>query len=429
MKKLVCFLLTAILILGLVACGDNAGQTQSENTAFQIGFGRVDITPEVGTQLAAGGTGLTDRICVGIMDELYAHAVVLKDPAGTMMALVTTDRSWGDQQEMGYLRPLVEERFGIPQKNLLMGGIHNHNAPDYGHGSKLNQAWTDNYHEAVLEAISIAIADLAPASVEIGTTQTEGLTYVRRYICEDGTLTGEFDTYTVNSPIKEPESIADGQMQLVRIKREGKKDLIMVNWQSHANKHGASQLYASADYVGPLREKIEKAFGADCIFYQGACGNLNTYSRMGGDKVHGSGWDTCVKFGELAADYAIAALKAEGTMQPIKLGNIKHVQEKYITTGGWAETNVVAAGELSFVTLPAEFFDTFGMTIKEETPFAMTVLMGYHCASVATSGKYLATELGFKNGGYEARNTYFKMGDGEKITQYYVDTLNSLYEP
>ena len=64
MKKLVCFLLTAILVLGLVACGDNAGQTQSENTAFQIGFGRVDITPEVGTQLAAGGTGLTDRICV-----------------------------------------------------------------------------------------------------------------------------------------------------------------------------------------------------------------------------------------------------------------------------------------------------------------------------------------------------------------------------
>lgn len=428
MKKLFCLLLSALLVFGLVACGETESQEQGNADVLQIGFGRTDITPEIGTDLSSTGTGASSRVCEGVSDNLYAHAVVLKDSDGTVMIIVTTDMSWGDQAMMGVLRPLVQEKYGVDQEHFLMGGVHNHNAPAYGGASTLNREWTENFHNAVMEAIEIAMNDLAPASVEIGTTQTEGLTYVRRYICEDGSLTGEFDTYEVNSPIKEPESEADTQMQLVRIKREGKKDLIMVNWQCHPNKHGASQPFASADFIGPLRKKVEEELDALCIFYQGATGNLNSYSRIGGDKVHGQGWDACVQFGELAADYAIAALKAEGTMQPVKLGKIKNEQTKFITTRGWAEANTIACGELSFVTLPAEFFDTFGMTIKDETPFKMTVLLGYHCASVANTGRYLATELGFKNGGYEARNTYFKSGDGEKFTQYFVDTLNKLYQ-
>ncbi len=77
------------------------------------------------------------------------------------------------------------------------------------------------------------------------------------------------------------------------------------------------------------------------------------------------------------------------------------------------------------MTLPAELFDSLGMSIKENTPYEMTILMGYTCAV----GQYLPSELGFRNGGYEALHTQFISGEGEKLVQFYLDILHELYAP
>ena len=52
----------------------------------------------------------------------------------------------------------------------------------------------------------------------------------------------------------------------------------------------------------------------------------------------------------------------------------------------------------------------------------MTVLLGYHCGN----GQYLATLEQFNVGGYEATNTRYRAGDGEKFVALYEQMLNDL---
>lgn len=424
MKKFVCMILVLVMALSLVACGGEGGAAGKSEGGFQVGFGKIDITPEKPVHLASYGDADT-RISEGALHPLYALAVVMRDEDGKTVALVTTDLSQGGHTILNEVRPLVEERFGIPSDCVLIGGTHNHNAPDYGYNDEYDLEWKEVYKNGVLDAIQMGIDDLAPATVEVGRTETENVTFVRRYLLANGEWSGDNSNYNHNSTIVSHESEADEEIQLVRFVREGEhKDIIMVNWQSHAAKHGHTNMM-SADYPGALRDKVEADLDAHCVFYQGAAGNLNPSSRIPGEAaVDGSGYEAAVKVGELVASEAIEALTTEGVMKEIQTGKIQTNQGKFIAETAWDESNVITCGDLSFVTLPVEFFDSLGVMIKEGTPFEMTVLMGYHCGN----GQYLSSYEGYLHGGYGPTNTRYRAGDGEKFVEYYLELLNQLFE-
>ncbi len=422
MKKILSLLLVVLMLLSLVACGDNNEDKKNEG-GFQIGFGRVDVTPEGVVHM---GSYNSEETSLGVMHELYAHAVVMKDAAGTIMAMVTADISWGSNKILIELRPKIEEKFGIDKEHVIIGGIHNHNAPAYGYADTYDQVWKEKFNQGVLDAIQLGLDDLAPATIEIGRTETENLTFVRRYYLADGGMTGDNYNFDHNSTIIAHESDADEEIQMVRFVREGdKKDILMVNWQSHAAKHGHTR-HLSADFAGPMRDKLDKDLNVHSIFYQGACGNLNPVSRIEGECVTGAtGYDQAVRHGELVAQYVIDAWNKDGVFAPVQSGNINVNQGKFITDGTWGETNAITVGDLSFITLPAEFFDTLGMMIKKDTPYEMTVLVGFHCGG---DGRYLPDTPGFKNSGYEANNSLFRVGDGERFVEYYLDILNNMHK-
>ena len=68
-------------------------------------------------------------------------------------------------------------------------------------------------------------------------------------------------------------------------------------------------------------------------------------------------------------------------------------------------------------------FDTNGMYIKENSQFKTTFVCAY------TNGHfgYIASELGYKNGGYEAYISRFEPGTGELVADKLVEMLNSQY--
>lgn len=423
MKKILSLALVSILLLGLVACGGESDGNKKTEGSFQVGFGRADFTP---TDTVHMGSYNNEETSLGVMHPLYAHAVVMTDAAGTTMVIVTTDMSWGSNTMVNDLRPMIEEKFGIDKAHVVIGGIHNHNAPYYSATDTYSQQWKELFRQSVLDAIQQGMDDRAPATIEIGRTETEALTFVRRYYLADGGMTGDNYNYDHNSTITAHESEADEEIQMVRFVREGdKKDVLIVNWQSHAAKHGHTR-YLSADFAGPMRDKLDEELNVHSVFYQGACGNLNPVSRISGECVTGgTGYDNAVKHGELVAQYVIDAWKAEGVFSQVESGNINVNQGKFLTDETWAETNTITVGDLSFVTLPAEFFDTLGMTIKKDTPYKMTLLVGYTCGG---DGRYLPDTSGFENGGYEANNSLFRVGDGERFVQYYLDILNDMYK-
>ena len=91
MKRLLCYILIIVLILGLCACQKQdkaAAQQQAPQqaeAAFQVGFGRVDITPtDLGHPM--GGYGQTDkRLHNNVLDNLYATAIAI---TGNLAAII-----------------------------------------------------------------------------------------------------------------------------------------------------------------------------------------------------------------------------------------------------------------------------------------------------------------------------------------------------
>ena len=73
------------------------------------------------------------------------------------------------------------------------------------------------------------------------------------------------------------ESEADKELRTLRFDRgDGRKDIVLVNWQGHAA-HGAN-LYDyqfTADFVGFLRDGVQEELGVNFIYCNGASGNLN----------------------------------------------------------------------------------------------------------------------------------------------------------
>ena len=297
---------------------------------------------------------------------------------------------------------------------------------------------------------------------------------MRRYWQEDGNLFGDNHKLT-DSPLVSHESEADSQLQMVRFVREGGKDVLITNWQCHASTLGWEQPYAaSAEWVGRMREKVEAELDCHCVYYQGAAGNLNPTSKLSQENTV----STWTQHGEAVAQAVIAACGRADTFRKINTGKISARHMTYTgiidktdtnkaETANWIiqlyesgeadlktceqqcreagietirhaygivgraregatktmELYAVAMGELSLVTLPVELFDVSGMQIKEGTPFAMTLIMGYTCGQEL----YVPDETAFANGGYERHTCLYVTGTAEAMVRKYLQMLNELY--
>ena len=83
------------------------------------------------------------------------------------------------------------------------------------------------------------------------------------------------------------------------------------------------------------------------------------------------------------------------------------------------ELNTAGLGEVAFVFAPYEMFCNNAQTIKEESPYAMTFVMGH---SNDTCG-YLASREAFDHGCYEVDNRRFPRGTAEAVQGKFLEML------
>lgn len=462
MKKIFSFVLLFAMILSLCACNGDGG----DQATFQVGYGKANITPEGSVLLG----GHANRESTGLLDYLYTICVAMTDSEGNTLLLITSDLTGDNEYALTKAaRKAINQKFGIPEDHIMVGATHNHNAPNTAKSE--NSAYVNLWKTKVLEAVEAALNDRKSAEMYIGTTQTENLTFVRRYWLENGMLRGDNYNYLETSPIKEHETEADEEVQVVKFVREG-KDIIMTNWQAHAHKLGWST-QISADYPGPFRDELEKLLDCHAVFYQGAAGNLNPRSEIAGEDTFKVG-----QYRELGKKLAEYVATAEPNMTKVQTGKIQvkqiafkgtinhsqdelavycqQISEQYKLNNDqpasiefgkqWGiyghmeasailyrmqfkethtlELDVISIGDVSFVTMPVEFFDTTGMQIKDQTPFEMTVLLGH----TNGDGRYVPTQQGYANKGYEAYNSIFVPGTAEQCVTEYLAALNELYK-
>ena len=427
MKKFISLMLAVCLTLGLFGCGKEAAQqapnaetnppeTTQAAAAFSVGFGRGDITPDVGIQL--GGYGGNNRACEGVLDYLYSTCVAIRDDQGNTVLVMTSDMvrgNWADE-----LRKAVSDATGLPVENVIHATTHTHSGAE----PLLEAGYQVVVSKAMVKAAQDALEDLSPATAEIGSSHVENMSFVRHYVSPSGAVFG--DNFGEGTPVRHTTE-ADDLLQVIRFNREGKKPVVMINWQGHptlastgSDESKAKRLLASADYVGACRQYVEQE--GDCLFafYLSGSGNLNAYSRIAGEGVKSH-----TVYGEKLGK---AVMDVLGNMTAVETGTVQCTEKVYegkSPTGEPAKTSYsgIATGDISFVTSQFEMFDTNARNIKDNTPFKMTFVL------TLTNGRfgYMPTQECWDYPGcYEVESCKLERGGAEIMEENYMNLLAEL---
>lgn len=435
---------------------------------FQVGYSRVEITPDLPIPLNTG------TLLTSVKEPLYATCVAVHDGKNTALLISLDVKNVPDDEDEA-IKYRLKVATKVPEKNIMINAMHNHSAPCVGipGGDPAIQKWTAKVYSYVVTAAKEAIADLSDAEIYMGVAKTTNYAFVRRYIHEDGSFSSIHYRNASKTPIVKHETDADDNAQIIRMVRADKKDVILTNWQAHAA-HAITIMptTVSADYVHYIREGIEKKDDDALVaFFCGASGNINTtvriqelnvtlghYKRVGElvaeaivkqldnleriqeGKIYSDTTTYIADAREVSADYVkkakeIQASGAEGSDAYNKLLDKYGFKSSYevnraISLGDAQGTTsklllgAISFGDLSFISVPYEMFDTNGMEVKDGSPFEMTFIL---TMAGGCSG-YVPSALAVKNGGYEVYQSHFRYGTAEEAVAEYLKMLNDLFE-
>ena len=470
MKKWIVALLCLCLLLSLAAC-EKAEETPAPS--LQVGFGRADITPTQSVPL--GGNGNAEvRYSKSVLDRLYATCIAMTEGDETVL-LFTQDLLYGYDELTG-VRQKISVATGIPKDHIMVSGTHTHSGPSLYTDTKsdLMTAYIKQYCKAMIKAAENAIADQAPATLYGTDVKTSGMTFIRHYICKDGTYAGA--NFGDSSSFVKHVYDGDREMRLVKaVRGEGKQDILLMNYQVHntvtSSKGGNALYYLSADIAGGIRTVIERETDMLFAYFNGACGDQVANSSIRSEQNPYIDIDNYMSYCNTLAEYAIhnfskmKKIQGEGVKTAkvnykydvnksgleklavaqeivdkwysdnatakrlLKENDISSIHEAkaIVSRKGWPnsatmELNVISAGGMAFVIAPYEMFAINGMNIKDESPFDMTMVLT--CANYAQ--RYFATEAAYDYRSYEALTSYFAKGCAEAAQKQFIKLLKKL---
>ena len=418
-----------------------------------LGYAREDFTPTWPVRMNSQCT--SDEV----WHNIYATALYFCQ--GDVKALVINL----DVRELYVhfleeLRPQVAEVSGVPEEYVIFATTHNHSSPDVGASNQVENVirWKEELgYPAILRAAKAAVADAKPVTrLEGGRATSEKINFVRRYRLEDGTWKGIATANTSDSPRVAHESDADLELRAVRIYRDGGKDVILMNYQTHAA--GALACFhekLNADFCGEMRDTVEEATGALSVYLQGACGNTNYFTYLKEEKERYEKRD----YRDVGVSLGKTALEALANATELPLGQLKvrseqymghvnhtldHLAEKALEVANiedpaqrkeamlaaginnryelWgiinrsrmpqqnpAELNSIAIGEFAMAFCPHEMFDILGMQLRAASPYAMT----FPCNYSQIYRGYMPSQRMVPHGEYEVNMCQYIPGTGE----------------
>lgn len=467
MKKTISILLTIILVLHLFACG---GIGASKPEGLQVGYSKQNLTPDFPVGLG-GFADAETRKSTGVVSYVYTTCIAMSENENTVL-LYTIDMCGLGTQCVNALCTAVSEATGVPKENIFLGATHTHSGPSYGVSGAAGK-FDAFLFETVAKAGQEALADLAPATTLVSKTDVENMNFVRHYKMSDGTYAGSnFGSFTTPSvTIVEHATATDPQLTLVKFDRaDDNKDILLVNWQAHpASGNSTGDIgynNISADFVGALRDKVEKETGLQVAYFTGASGNQNRSSKI---KAEDPGLGT-MEYGTKMGEYTVAALSS---LTPVEGSGVKSTKitftaendhtwdhmlneakqvVEYKNTGvsssdantlarslgfsSWhharqavAKAGKGATGELTlgafrvggigFISGSYEMFSDAGLYIKGNSPYETTFL-------VTGNSGYIPSAAAYDYGSYEAHTGSYAKGTAEKLQEEFVRLLNEV---
>lgn len=243
---------------------------------FYAGFARVDVTPPLGNPLAGY---FTEREADGILDPIELNALAVSDGEKTVL-VITADFIYVTESAATPIRQSIFEATGIPANCIFVHGLHQHttirlgnrNNPSMAHAVK-DKAYLDVVFRKFVDVAKMAIADMAEATIHTAEAETaEPISFIRRYRMKDGS--SRTNPGCMNPDVVAPIGDADNTVRLVRFKREGKKDIALLNFSTHPDVIGGKKY--SADWPGFARRFTEQDIpNTHCLLVNGPQGDTN----------------------------------------------------------------------------------------------------------------------------------------------------------
>jgi len=250
----------------------------------QFGIATGDITPPVGTYHRMWGAAKHDR-STGVHRPLTATALLFRSTNSTtdvasQQLMIALDHCLFEQSEIDRITAAIAARTGIPAESVVVVFSHTH-AAGLMTRDRVELPGGDLI-PSYLDSVTETIASLTAAAVE----QLEEVTI--NYADGRCDLAAHRDLYddATNQWVcgYNPEGVADDLALVARINNSrGKVVATLVNYGCHPTTLAWDNQLISPDYPGAMREVVERATGAPCVFIQGASGDIGPRHGFVGD--------------------------------------------------------------------------------------------------------------------------------------------------
>ncbi len=260
-------IVTAPLVAG-------AAEPTCESPApLQAGAAAVCVTPPEGTSLLGYFMKIGDVTTVH--DDLYARALVLDD-GKFRMALVICDMTVIGEATFNRAKELIEQRVGLPSGQVMMACTHTHSACRVPLlKSDHDRSYVDQLVEGLANSVCLAVKNLAPAEVAVGSVDVPDYAFNRRWYMKRESIPADpfgvkGDRVRFNPPrghadLIKPAGPVDPEISILAVRHtDGRPLALLANYSLHYV-GGFKRAEVSADYFGVFSRKIEKLLDAESV--------------------------------------------------------------------------------------------------------------------------------------------------------------------
>lgn len=411
--------------------------------SIEVGVGKTDMTPTEPMRLY-GYASRTEPF-VGIYDPLFCRSVVFDDGT-TKAAVISLDSgtiplgSWRDT-----IRAHLVEKYGID--HVFLTATHSHAAPRLGTHDK-PIAWNAVMAQKIYQSVQQALEGMQTARFRVGTGEID-ITYDRRVIGDDDRVTMLWQNHE-----RRPTKPVDQRIHVLHIHSTNDEPIAtLVHYACHPVISGNKNNRVSAEIPGAICAYVNKAMGGECVFLQGACGDVNPY-LAGFLQEDKAAYEALITESEKVARQVVEAIHKA---TPLKQDDWTiHYQEKVVSFGlrhpvsddrmskllhGFfseeglerflesdrtleASVSLLMLGkDIAWAGFPGEFFDDFQVDLRERSPAANTFFVGY-CNGMYS---YFPTIEAAAEGGYGASwGLLAEAGTGERMVDSAIIGLYQL---
>jgi hypothetical protein len=294
---------------------------------WKAGAAAKKITPQSPMWMA--GYGARNHPATGLLNDLWAKALVLEDARGTRVAIVGLDLVGIGPDVVDAAAAELASRFNLPASNVALCCSHTHSGPVVGrnlqsmHFDQLDQSqqkliddYAQRLQRSIVEVVGQAIAALAPSRISFGHGTAAFATNRRNNkepevprLRAEGKLAGPFDH----------------DVPVLKITNDdGKLTAVLFGYACHATVLDGYDW--SSDYPGFAQSELEKAHpGCTAVFFAGCGADQNPLPRRAVELARQYGRDLAA-----AVDAALAGemksvageLQVRATRVPLALSKV-----------------------------------------------------------------------------------------------------------